>query len=194
MGPDFVCFGAETANMINDRRYLQFSGPVLMFSDSQLSGDLAPNPPSGQPSAEEALRAFESSGSATGGSRLDAHILVVDDELINVKVVQKFLGAAGYRHVSFVESGLQALNLLEREMPDLLLLDIFLADVNGIEVLKRLRALPGGKHLPVLVITASTDRDLERCALELGAIGFVTKPISHGDLIARLQTALSSGS
>ncbi|HEX4146228.1 MAG TPA: response regulator [Pirellulales bacterium] len=139
---------------------------------------------------ESALPPFGSAGVAAGARRLDAHILVVDDEQINFKVIQKFLGAAGYRHVSCVESGLQALDLLSREMPDLVLLDIFLADVNGIEVLKQLRALPGGAELPVLIITASTDRDLERCALGLGAIGFISKPISHLDLITRLEKAL----
>jgi CheY-like chemotaxis protein len=177
--------------MMNDRLHLLFSGPILMPSDSHPPGDLAPNPAPGGPAAEEPLLGdFGSPGSAAGVPRVDAHILVVDDELINVKVIQKFLGAAGYQHVSYVESGLQALDILAREMPDLVLLDIFLADVNGIEVLKRLRELPGGAHLPVLIITASNDRDLERCALDLGAIGFITKPISHGELIDWLKKAL----
>jgi CheY-like chemotaxis protein len=174
-----------------------------MHSDSQLRDDLAANhptngqPTSGHPASGEAatepptLGAFGSPGLAAGVSRLDAHILVVDDELINVKVIQKFLAAAGYQRVSCVESGLQALDLLARERPDLVLLDVFLADVNGIEVLKRLRALPGGKDLPVLIVTASTDHDLQRCAMELGAIGFLTKPIGHSELIAWLEKALA---
>ena len=171
--------------------YFRHFGSVPMQSDSHLPGDLARGEPAtGQPAAvEPALHAFGSAGRGVGACRLDAHILVVDDEPINVKVIQKFLGAAGYRRISCVASGLQALDFVAREMPDIVLLDIFLADVNGIEVLKRLRALPGGRDLPVLIITASTDRDLERCALELKAIGFVTKPISHGELIARLEKA-----
>ena len=156
-----------------------------MHSDSPLPGDLATGEPAAGVLAGDAiavqptLQAFASPGRAAARAGLDAHILVVDDELINVKVIQKFLSAAGYRHVSYVESGLQALDLIAREMPDLVLLDIFLADVNGIEVLKQLRAIPGGRDLPVLILTASTDPDLKRCALDLGAIGFVTKPISH---------------
>jgi len=171
-----------------------------MHSDSQLPGDLAANhpttghPATGDPSSQEpALGGLGSPGRAAGVPRLDAHILVVDDELINVKVIQKFLAAAGYQHVSYVESGQQALDFFQRERPDLVLLDIFLADVNGIEVLKRLRALPGGKDLPVLIVTASTDHDLQRCAMELGAIGFLTKPIGHSELIAWLEKALAPG-
>jgi CheY-like chemotaxis protein len=168
-----------------------------MHSDSSSPGDLAAGPSvpgegaSGNPAAQDpALPAFGASGVAAG-SWLDAHILVVDDEPINVKVIHKFLAGAGYRRLSSANSGAQALDLLAREMPHVVLLDVFLNDVNGIEVLKRLRALPGGKHLPVLILTASTDADLERCAMDLGARGFLTKPISHGELIAWLQKILA---
>jgi CheY-like chemotaxis protein len=168
--------------------------PSSAVSGNVVSGNAVPGEAaSGGPAAQDrALPAFGSTGVAASTSRFDAHILVVDDEPINVKVIQKFLGGAGYQRISSAESGLQALEMVAREMPDLVLLDVFLADVNGIEVLKRLRALPGGKKLPVLILTASTDADLERCALDLGAIGFITKPISHGELIAWLQKTLSA--
>jgi CheY-like chemotaxis protein len=139
------------------------------------------------------MRAFGSPAKADGPPQSNAHILLVDDEPINIKVIQMFLATGGYHRFSSAESGQQALDFLAHEMPDLVLLDIFLGDINGIEVLKRLRTLPGGAHLPVLILTASDDPDLKRCALELGATGFVTKPIHQSELVAWLQKSLSAG-
>jgi CheY-like chemotaxis protein len=159
-----------------------------MKSDPELPGD----PPAYQTQPEGAAHGLASAG--TGGPvQSSAHILLVDDEPINVKIIQKFLGAGGYNRFSSAESGQQALDLLGREMPDLVLLDIFLGDINGIEVLKRLRTLPGGSQLPVLVLTASDDPDLKRVALDLGAVGFVTKPIHQAELVDWLQRTLPPG-
>ena len=112
-----------------------------MNSDSHLPGDPMP---ADAASGEVELRTFGSPGIAPGPVRSNAHILLVDDEPINVKVIEKFLAAGGYCRLTSAESGQQALDLVASEMPDLLLLDIFLGDINGIEVLKRLRTLPGG--------------------------------------------------
>lgn len=153
-----------------------------MNSESQPLGEVASN--------QTTLRALASPGAAADAPQSEAHILLVDDEPINVKVIQKFLAASGYRHFSFATTGQQALEQMEREPPDMVLLDIFLGDINGIEVLRRLRKLPGGARLPVLILTASDDADLKRVALELGAIGFLTKPIHQTELIAWLQKSL----
>jgi CheY-like chemotaxis protein len=186
--------------MMGYRLHLSFFGSNSMPSDPHLPSDLASahstagHPAAGDPAGGSPLRAFGSAGLGAASRRTEAHILVVDDEPINVKVIQKFLAGRGYQHIASAESGQQALDLLAHEMPDLLLLDIFLTDVNGIEVLKRLRALPGGAKLPVLIISASEDPDLKRIALELGVIGFITKPISHSELIAWMQKVLPAGS
>ena len=162
-----------------------------MHSDSPLPGDLAAadirsaDAAPGEPARGRRSRIARAQ--AGGSARLDAHILVVDDEPINVKVMQKFLGSAGYQPFLRRRVASRLWSWSAREMPDVVLLDIFLGDINGIEVLKRLRTLPGGKHLPVLILTASNDPDLRRCALELGAIGFITKPISQVDLVAWLR-------
>ena len=131
-----------------------------MQSDSPLPGDPLP----AEAASGAAVPAFGTPGTAGGAPQSDAHILLVDDEPLNVKIIQKFLGAGGYHRFSSAESGQQAIDLLERQMPDLMLLDIFLGDINGIEVLKQVRTLPGGERLPVLILTASDDPDLKRCA------------------------------
>ncbi len=118
---------------------------------------------------------------------------MVEDEPINVKIIQLFLSRAGYRHVSGVESGEAALELLQAGLPDLVLLDIFfMGGINGIEMLERLRTLPGGRDLPVLILTASEDATIKRRALELKVVGFIYKPVSSTELLAWVARALDA--
>ncbi len=132
--------------------------------------------------------------SVGGTLRAAARILIVEDEPINVRIIQKFLAGAGYRHFLSADSGERALELIAAGMPDLILLDIFLnGGISGLEMLERLRAIPAGQRVPVLVLTASDDQAIRRRACDLGACGILSKPFKSQDLIAWVGRCLEEG-
>lgn len=113
-------------------------------------------------------------------------ILVVDDEAAIHRFLEPTLVAEGYRVVHAMTGG-RALELAAAERPDLVLLDLGLPDLDGKEVLRRLRIW---SSIPVVVLSAR-DREAEKIAsLDLGADDFVNKPFGVGELLARLRAAL----
>lgn len=119
-----------------------------------------------------------------------ARIWVIDDASVNVKVVQKHLVAEGYRAVEGFTNPQVAVSRLAKETPDVVLLDVMMPEISGIEVLKILRSQIQTKHTPVLILSASTDRDTRLEALELGATDFLEKPVDRVELIVRLRNSL----
>ncbi len=113
-------------------------------------------------------------------------LLLVEDELPIRRFLRTSLAAEGYR-LAEAETGEQALRLAAQQPPDLVLLDLGLPDMDGQEVLHRLREW---LHAPVIILSA---RDQERekiAALDAGADDYVTKPFSTGELLARIRVAL----
>ena len=116
-------------------------------------------------------------------------ILVVDDTPENLELLDEALRNR-YR-VKVALSGERALALAQAEPPDLILLDVNMPGMDGYEVCKRLKASPRTAAIPVIFITARTDRTDERQGLELGAVDYVTKPISVPVVLARVRTQLA---
>jgi len=116
-------------------------------------------------------------------------ILIVDDEPANLKVMREVLGNQ-YR-MSFAKSGSAALALLEKEQPKLILLDIMMPDMNGFEVCEILKSTPALSHIPIIFVTALGDESDEFKGFELGAVDYITKPISPAIVRARVKTHLS---
>ncbi|HBW97600.1 MULTISPECIES: two-component system response regulator [unclassified Pseudoalteromonas] len=116
-------------------------------------------------------------------------ILIVDDEPANLKVMREVLGNQ-YR-MSFAKSGAAALALLEKEQPKLILLDIMMPDMNGFEVCEILKSTPALSHIPIIFVTALGDESDEFKGFELGAVDYITKPISPAIVRARVKTHLS---
>jgi len=116
-------------------------------------------------------------------------ILIVDDEPANLKVMREVLGNK-YR-MSFAKSGDAALALLEKELPKLILLDIMMPDMNGFEVCQKVKANPKTSHIPIIFVTALGDESDEFKGFELGAVDYITKPISPAIVRARVKTHLS---
>ena len=116
-------------------------------------------------------------------------ILIVDDEPANLKVMREVLGNQ-YR-MSFAKSGAVALALLEKEQPKLILLDIMMPDMNGFEVCEILKSTPALSHIPIIFVTALGDESDEFKGFELGAVDYITKPISPAIVRARVKTHLS---
>ncbi|MFK7818772.1 MAG: response regulator [Planctomycetaceae bacterium] len=120
-----------------------------------------------------------------------ARVWVVDDASVNVKVVEKHLRAEGYRNIQGFTNPRHALERLETEAPDVVLLDIMMPEISGIEVLAILRSRPATRHTPILILSASNDRDTRLEALELGATDFLEKPVDRVELIVRLRNSLA---
>lgn len=114
-------------------------------------------------------------------------LLVVDDEPPIRRLLRTGLGAQGYR-VLEAATGQAALDLLAREAPEVMLLDLGLPDLDGLEVLRRLRTR--GDRVAVIVLSSRGDERGKVAALDLGADDYVTKPFGMGELMARIRTAL----
>ena len=122
----------------------------------------------------------------TQGS-LPSRVLVVDDEPAIRRFLRTSLGAHGYQ-VEEAADGQAALELLRRVPPDVLVLDLGLPDLDGFELLRRLRA--GGSALPIIVLSSRADEKGKVEALDLGADDYVTKPFGIDELLARIRAAL----
>jgi len=115
-------------------------------------------------------------------------ILVVDDIPDNLHLIRSILEDEGYT-VLLAEGGHQALALLQKEVPDLILLDVMMPDMDGYEVTKRVRSLKELPFIPILLITAN-DRASSVKGLDLGADEFIRKPIEAEELLARVRSLL----
>jgi diguanylate cyclase len=121
----------------------------------------------------------------------NATIMMVDDEPIMMEILQVFLEEKGYHNFIMIDQSTQALEVLNRENPDVLLLDLIMPKVNGFDILEAVRANPETVHMPVIVLTSSSDDDTKLRALELGATDFLAKPIDSSELALRLRNTLT---
>jgi sigma-B regulation protein RsbU (phosphoserine phosphatase) len=119
-----------------------------------------------------------------------AKILVVDDEPRNVKILQIQLRARGYT-VYTAADGLEALDVVEKEMPDLILLDINMPKMDGFEVVKQVRTNKATEFIPIVMITALRDTRENRIkSIEAGADDFIEKPFDSLEVLARVRSLL----
>lgn len=120
-------------------------------------------------------------------SKKNSHILVVDDESFNRDLLQRCLSKQGYI-VTVADGGKQALELIGSTRFDLVLLDIMMPDIDGIQVLTSIRKTFSMTELPVIMVTALNDSKDVAEALNLGANDYITKPVDRTVLLARVQT------
>ena len=118
---------------------------------------------------------------------MSARVLVVDDILPNVKLLEAKLRGE-YFDVLTATSGVQALEIAERDGPDIVLLDVMMPGMDGFEVCKRLKANPVTAHIPVVMVTALTDATDRVRGLEAGADDFLSKPVNDVALMARVRS------
>jgi len=116
-------------------------------------------------------------------------ILVVDDEEDIRELVELNLGREGYQLLA-CDTGERALELVRSKKPDLIVLDLMLPGVDGLEVCRRLKADPNTGHIPVVMLTAKGEEADIVAGLELGADDYVTKPFSGKVLVARVRRLL----
>ena len=115
-----------------------------------------------------------------------AHILVVDDEIEIVRALRRSLTAHGYK-VFTASSGEEAFELMSRHRPDLILLDLVLPGMSGLEVCRRMRA---ESNIPIIVLSVKGTEHDKVEALDLGADDYVSKPFGIDEVLARVRVAL----
>ena len=116
-------------------------------------------------------------------------ILIVEDEQDILQLVKHYLEKEGFRPVTAM-NGLDALKRVKEDKPDLVVLDLMLPHMDGLEVCKRLRAVPDTSMLPIIMLTAKAEESDTIVGLELGADDYVTKPFSPRALVARVKALL----
>lgn len=119
-----------------------------------------------------------------------ARILVIDDETLIIRVVSRFLQSHGFQNIDSISDPRKALTKVDEFKPDLILLDIMMPYIGGLDVLRAITAREKGNHLPVIILSAASDVDTKREALALGATEFLAKPVDPNDLILRVRNAL----
>ncbi|MDM0074329.1 response regulator [Variovorax sp. J2P1-59] len=121
--------------------------------------------------------------------RTPPRILIVDDNATNVKILQARLASEGYEVVSAAD-GEEGLSAARQLTPDLILLDLMMPKLGGIEVCRRLRADPAFPFTPIIMVTAMADLKDVIAGLEAGADEYLTKPVDHAALAARVRSML----
>lgn len=118
----------------------------------------------------------------------DAKILVVDDDKKTVDLIKLYLEKDGYQVLTAYD-GLQALELARQKRPDLIVLDLMLPQVDGLDICRTLR-VRGESKVPIIMLTARTTEEDKLLGLDLGADDYVTKPFSPRELLARVRAVL----
>ncbi|MFJ7747588.1 PP2C family protein-serine/threonine phosphatase [Peribacillus sp. NPDC097295] len=124
-------------------------------------------------------------------------ILIVDDNQVNLFVIEKILKRAGYADFLSLKSAHEMFDYLQVDNPqpietsvDIILLDIMMPEIDGIEACRRLQSIPHLKDIPVIFVTALEDSNKVAEALDVGGIDYIMKPINKIDLLARIRVGL----
>ena len=116
-------------------------------------------------------------------------ILIVDDEPENLQLVSFILSREGFQ-VTALQSGREALNFLEKEIPHLIILDVMMPEIDGFQICRLIRQKPQTAHIPVLLLTALTGVEQRIKGFESGADVFLSKPFEPEELLARVKVLL----
>ncbi len=119
----------------------------------------------------------------------DASILIVDDTIYNIQLLSLMLIRQGYK-VQEATSGLEALDKVNQQLPDIILLDIRMPDINGYEVCTRLKANPATKDVPIIFISSIEEPSEKVEAFSVGGVDYISKPFQLIEVLARIETHL----
>lgn len=160
------------------------SGPPTVFMPGD---DRLPDRRMGAVTPEEMVWAHESLTGLT-----EAIIMMVDDEQLNIEMTEAFLEDAGYRNFVSTNQAEEAVELMRSERPSLLLLDLSMPKVNGMQILNLMRGDAALRHVPVIVLTSTHDPQVKLQALSLGAMDFLSKPVDPSELALRIRNTLAA--
>ena len=123
-------------------------------------------------------------------TNIKTRILIADDEALIRQDVKEILTEVGYEVVAEAKDGYHALELAKLTLPDLMILDIKMPNINGLEAAEEIQ-IALNKRIPTVILTAYNQMELVQKAGEVGAFAFLTKPVKPQDLIASIETAKS---
>ncbi|MEM7315364.1 MAG: HD domain-containing phosphohydrolase [Planctomycetota bacterium] len=123
-------------------------------------------------------------------SEITSRVMIVDDEPINIKVTRKYLQSAGYTNFLTSTDATTVVEDVIRDQPDIVLLDVVMPGISGLDILSKLRKL--SNQTPILILTASADPKTKLAALELGATDFLSKPVDPSELVLRVRNVIST--
>ncbi len=126
---------------------------------------------------------------ALSTARSPATVLIVDDEQLNRRLLEALLGPEGY-DTRTAASGKEALDSIVQDPPDLILLDVMMPGLDGRQVASLLKADPATRNIPIIMVTAQSDREARLAALDAGAEEFLTKPVDRAELWLRVRNLL----
>ncbi len=143
-------------------------------------------------SASTLQKALDSSFSRRVLGTKTARIAIIDDEIAQIRSLRQYLTEAGYSDFLTTTDATRAVDLVREEKPDLVLLDIAMPEVSGVDVLHIFNVEQIIQEIPVIVLTDTTDRELKHLCLELGASDFLSKPVDLMELLPRVRTLLTN--
>ena len=120
----------------------------------------------------------------------NAKILIVDDEPANIRLLESLLQGKGYTCIKSITDPRETLDIYQGFQPDLVLLDLNMPHLTGLQVLEQLYNIDQKRHVPIMILTAQTDRDPRLKALKLGARDFLSKPFDLIELTMRIRNLL----
>lgn len=137
-------------------------------------------------------------GSACGATKpnedaiRNSKVMIVDDEAYNVLVVRRFLQHTGYTNFVTTTEPARACDLMKTNLPDVLLLDITMPEVGGLEILRTMKMDPQLAAIPVIILAAAPEVSVKTQALQLGAADFLAKPVEPVELVLRVRNVLAA--
>jgi len=152
------------------------------------------NGPSAGERGREAVIRTDSASAAPGNAEFlrTAKVMMVDDEPITLDILQGFLEEAGYRNFVVTSESKDAMALIAAERPDVVMLDLMMPEVSGFDIMQAMRGNADLMHIPIIMLTSSTDAPTKLRALELGATDFLAKPVDSSELVLRLRNTLAA--
>lgn len=121
--------------------------------------------------------------------RVRPTVVMVDDDEFQRKIVSKILEEENYRLV-FAAGGVEALSVLRKTRPDLILMDIMMPDMDGLEVMRQMKTVPRLADIPIIMITGKSEKNIVTESLKAGATGFVVKPFARDTLLGKVAKVL----
>ncbi len=123
--------------------------------------------------------------------RIQPIVLVVDDDELQRIIIGNHLKAENYQHI-FASDGFEALNLLRKTQPDIILMDVMMPGMDGMETIRRLKAVPQSANIPVIMITGKSEGLVVVDCMKAGAVDFVVKPLNRAILIDKITRVLNT--
>jgi putative two-component system response regulator len=142
------------------------------------------------PRLPQAILPVESARNAAIERIKQSKIMIIDDEQLVIKVVRRFLQSEGYENFVTLTQSTGAVERMEQEQPDVVLLDVMMPEVSGLEILRERRRIPSLQLTPFIILSGSQDLEVKQEALEHGATDFLGKPVEKIELTLRVKNSL----